>query len=117
MAKQSKPKIKSPWPPIGPPGRAMTRREIADTLAGRVGISRKQVTKLFELQAELAYKQAKNQFPLPGIGKLVIAKSAARAMVMQFGEKKGQTAKIPAKARVKFRLSKAAKDAILGRKK
>ena len=38
-------------------------------------------------------------------------------MVMQFGPKKGQTIKVPAKTRVKFRIAKAAKDAILGSKK
>jgi hypothetical protein len=37
-------------------------------------------------------------------------------MVMQFGEKKGQVVKVPAKTRVKFRIAKAAKDAILGTK-
>jgi DNA-binding protein HU-beta len=51
---------------------------------------------------------------IPGIGKLVLAKSKPREMVMQFGEKKGQTVKVPAKTRVKFRIAKAAKDAILG---
>jgi DNA-binding protein HU-beta len=35
---------------------------------------------------------------------------------MQFGPKKGQTVKIPPKRVVKFRVAKAAKDAILGSK-
>jgi nucleoid DNA-binding protein len=34
-------------------------------------------------------------------------------MVMQFGEKKGQTITVPAKRVVKFRVAKAAKEAIL----
>ena len=96
--------------------KAMTKSEIAAQLAEKVGITKKQVNQFFEAQAELAYKQAKNAFPLPGIGKLVLAKSAPREMVMQFGPNKGQTIKVPAKTRVKFRVAKAAKDAILAKK-
>jgi DNA-binding protein HU-beta len=95
----------------------LTKSEIATTLAEKVGISKKQVNQFFEAQADLAYKQAKNQFVIPGIGKLVLAKSKPRDMVMQFGENKGQVVKIPAKTRVKFRIAKTAKDAILGVKK
>src|SRR3954451_14651237 len=97
--------------------KAMTKSEIASQLAERIGISKKQVSAFFEAQAELAYKQAKNAFVIPGIGKLVLAKSKPRTMVMQFGEKKGQTVNVPAKTKVKFRVAKAAKDAILGAKK
>ena len=71
----------------------------------------------FQEQATLAYKQAKNSFVIPGIGKLVLTKSAPREMVMRFGPKTGQTVKVPAKRRIKFRVAKAAKDAILGAKK
>lgn len=97
--------------------KAMTKSEIASQLAEKIGVSKKQVSAFFEAQAELAYKQAKNAFVIPGIGKLVLAKSKPRTMVMQFGEKKGQTVNVPAKTRVKFRIAKAAKDAILGAKK
>jgi DNA-binding protein HU-beta len=95
---------------------AMTKSEIATKLAEQVEISKKQVNQFFEAQAKLAYKEAKNAFVIPGIGKLVLAKSKPRTMVMQFGEKKGQTINVPAKTRVKFRIAKAAKDAILGKK-
>ena len=97
-------------------GKALTKSEIAATLAEKVGISKKQVNQFFLAQASLAYKQAKNQFVVPGIGKLVLARSAPREMVMRFGPKAGQTVKVPAKTRVKFRIAKAAKDAILGSK-
>jgi DNA-binding protein HU-beta len=96
---------------------AMTKSEIATKLAEQVEISKKQVNLFFEAQAKLAYKEAKNAFVIPGIGKLVLAKSKPRTMVMQFGDKKGQTINVPAKTRVKFRIAKAAKDAILGSKK
>jgi DNA-binding protein HU-beta len=97
--------------------KSMTKSEIASTLAEKAGISKKQVSMLLAAQAELAYKQAKNSFVIPGIGKLVLARSKPRTMIMQFGEKKGQTINVPAKTRVKFRVAKAAKDAILGAKK
>ena len=96
--------------------KAMTKSEIASKLAEKVGISKKQAAQFLQEQAALACKEAKNQFTIPGIGKLVLAKSAPREMVMQFGEKKGQTIKVPAKTKVKFRVAKAAKDAILGKK-
>ena len=95
----------------------MTKSEIAATLAEKVGVSKKQVSMFFEAQSELAYKQAKNGFVLPGIGKLVLTKSAPREMVMRFGPDVGKTKKIPAKTKIKFRVAKAAKDAILAVKK
>ena len=98
-------------------GRAMTKSEVAGTLAEKVGISKKQASQFLQAQADLAYKQARNQFVIPGIGKLVLARSAPREMVMRFGPKAGQTVQVPAKTRVKFRVAKAAKDAILGIKK
>jgi DNA-binding protein HU-beta len=97
--------------------KAMTKSEIAAHIADKVGITKKQAVQFFEAQAELAYKQAKNQFVIPGIGKLVLAKSAPREMVMRFGPKAGQTVKVPAKTKIKFRIAKAAKDAVLGSKK
>jgi nucleoid DNA-binding protein len=69
----------------------MTKSEIAAALSLKVGISKKQVNQFFEAQADLAYKQAKNQFVIPGIGKLVLAERAAREIVMRFGPKAGQT--------------------------
>src|SRR5262245_59947875 len=96
--------------------KAMTKSEIAATLAEKVGVSKKQVNQLMEAPAELAYKQAKNQFPIPGIGKLVLVERPDRTMIMQFGERKGQTIQVPKKKVLKFRIAKAAKDAVLGAK-
>jgi DNA-binding protein HU-beta len=94
--------------------KAMTKSEIANKLAEDVGVSRKQVSQFFQAQADLAYRQAKNSFVIPGIGKLVLSERPARQMVMQFGEKKGQTVTVPKKKVLKFRVAKVAKDAILG---
>ena len=97
--------------------KAMTKSETAAQLAEKVGITKKQVAAFFEAQAQLAYKQAKNTFVIPGIGKLVLVERPARKMVMRFGPKAGQEVTVPKKKVVKFRIAKAAKDAILGAKK
>ena len=96
--------------------KAMSKSQIAATIAEQTGITKKQAVQTLDTVAELAYKQAKNTFTLPGLGKLVLVNRAAREMTMQFGPKKGQTVKVPAKRVVKFRVAKAAKDAILGAK-
>jgi DNA-binding protein HU-beta len=96
--------------------KAMSKSEVAAQLAEKVGISKKQATQFMAAQAELAYKQAKNTFVIPGIGKLVLAESPAREMMMRFGPKAGQMVKVPKRKKLKFRVAKAAKDAILGAK-
>ena len=96
--------------------KAMSKSQIAATIAEQTGITKKQAVEALDTVAELAYKQAKNTFTLPGIGKLVLVNRAAREMTMQFGPNKGQAITIPAKRVVKFRIAKAAKDAILGAK-
>ena len=96
--------------------KAMSKSQIAATIADQVGITKKQAVQALDTVAELAYKQAKNTFTLPGLGKLVLVNRPAREITMQFGPKKGQIVKIPPKRVVKFRVAKAAKDAILGSK-
>jgi DNA-binding protein HU-beta len=97
--------------------KALTKSQIAATVAEQVGMTKKQAVQALDLLAQLAYQQARNTFTLPGVGKLVLVSRPARTMTMQFGPKKGQTVKVPAKRVVKFRVAKAAKDAILGGKK
>lgn len=98
-------------------GKSLTKSEIAAHLAEKVGISKKQVTILLAAQAELAYKQAKNVFTIPGLGKLKLVDRPARKMIMRFGPDAGKEVMVPKKKRVKFTIAKAAKDAILGVKK
>jgi DNA-binding protein HU-beta len=62
----------------------------------------------------LAYKEAKKGFVLPGLGKLVLVDRKAR---IGRNPKTGEAIQIPAKKVVKFRIAKAAKDAILIYKK
>src|SRR5690242_2626695 len=96
--------------------KALSKSQIVATIAEKTGITKKQAAEAIETVAELAYKQAKNTFTIPGLGKLVLVNRPAREMTMQFGPNKGRTIKIPAKRVVKFRVAKAAKDAILGAK-
>ena len=92
----------------------MTKSQIASSLAEAAGISKKQSAGFLEAQANLAYKQAKNSFTIPGIGKLVLVNRKAR---IGRNPATGEEIQIPAKKVVKFRVAKAAKDAILGAKK
>jgi len=89
----------------------LTKSQLAASLADKVGITKKQATEALAVLSELAYKHAKDSFTLPGIGKLVLVNRKAR---MGRNPKTGETIKIPAKKVVKFRVAKAAKDAILG---
>lgn len=93
--------------------KTMTKSQIADHLAGKAGITKKTAVQLLEDLASLAYKEAKNTFVVPGVGKLVLANRKAR---MGRNPQTGEAIKIPAKRVVKFRVAKAAKDAILGKR-
>ena len=93
--------------------KALTKSQIAASIAETVGITKKQATEALQSIVELAYKNAKNSFTLPGLGKLVLVNRKAR---MGRNPATGEAIKIPAKRVVKFRVAKAAKDAILGKK-
>jgi DNA-binding protein HU-beta len=92
---------------------ALSKSQLAAAIAEKAQISKKQAVEILENIAALAYKHAKDTFTLPGIGKLVLKNRAAR---MGRNPKTGETISIPAKRVVKFRVAKAAKDAILGGK-
>lgn len=92
----------------------LSKSAVAAALAEKVEITKKQAALFLEELACLAYKEAKNSFTLPGLGKLVLVNRKAR---MGRNPATGEAIKIPAKKVVKFRIAKAAKDAILGAKK
>ena len=89
--------------------RSMTKSEIINHLAEKGGLPKKQVAELLDELAQLAYKEAPNGFPVPGLGKLVVVDRAAR---MGRNPKTGEPLQIPAKRALKFRLAKEAKDAV-----
>ncbi len=94
--------------------KAMTKSQVADQLSKKTGVTKKVATQFLEELAGLAYKEAKNSFTIPGLGKLVLVNRKAR---MGRNPATGEAIKIPAKRVVKFRVAKAAKDAILGAQK
>ena len=91
----------------------MSKSQVAAAVADKAGIKKKQAAEILEHIAALAYKNAKNTFTLPGIGKIVLVNRKAR---IGRNPQTGAEIKIPAKRVVKFRVAKAAKDAILGKK-
>lgn len=91
----------------------LTKSQIAAAIADKSGITKKAAADMLQLIAELAYKNAKNTFTLPGLGKLVLVNRKAR---IGRNPATGAEIKIPAKKVVKFRVAKAAKVAILGDK-
>ena len=93
----------------------MTKSETLAHLAKKTELKKKDVALVLDELAKLAYKEAKNTFVLPGLGIVVLRHRPARKMVMAFGPKKGQEINVPAKKVVKFRFTKTAKEAILGK--
>ena len=93
--------------------KALTKSQIAAEIATKSNITKKAAAEILELIAQIAYKNAKNTFTLPGLGKLVLVNRKAR---MGRNPATGETIQIKAKRVVKFRVAKAAKDAILGKK-
>jgi DNA-binding protein HU-beta len=94
--------------------KTMSKSAIAEHLATKTGVTKKVATQMLEELAALAYKQAKNSFTFPGLGKLVLVNRKARK---GRNPATGEAIKIPAKRVLKFRVAKAAKDAILGASK
>lgn len=89
---------------------SMTKSQMQAALAESTGLAKKDVADFFEKLSELAYKEAPNGFTIPGIGKLVLVDRAAR---MGRNPATGETIQIPAKKVLKFRIAKAAKEAVL----
>ena len=91
----------------------MTKSQISEHLAEKTGLTKKVSAQYLEELAALAYKQAKNSFTLPGLGKLVLVNRKAR---MGRNPATGEAIKIPAKTVVKAKIAKQLKDAVLPRK-
>ncbi len=89
-----------------------TKSEIMAALAAAGDISKKQAGLIYETLLNIAYAGAKDPkgIMLPGLGKLIKVKRPAR---MGRNPATGAQIKIPAKTVAKFRLAKAAKDAVM----
>jgi DNA-binding protein HU-beta len=91
----------------------MTKAKIVTALGEKMDMPKRSVEAFLDAVAELAYREAKNGFVLPGIGKLVVRVQNARVMR---NPKTGEPIHVPRKRVLKFRVAKAAKDAVLSAK-
>ena len=89
-----------------------TKSEIMAAIADAAAISKKQAVAAYDALLAIASAGAKGPKGIlhPGLGKLIKAKSKAR---LGRNPATGATIKIPARTKVKFRVAKAAKDAVL----
>jgi DNA-binding protein HU-beta len=88
----------------------MTKAQIVACLAVKTELSKAQADRFLDELAKLAYSEAKNGFPLPGLGKLVLVNRKART---GRNPATGAEIQIPAKRVVKFRVAKVCKDSVL----
>ncbi|HAO99818.1 MAG TPA: DNA-binding protein, partial [Fibrobacteres bacterium] len=84
--------------------KSLTQSEIVSQLANATELTKVQVRGFLEAQSKLAYKNAKNGFTLPGLGKLVLVNRKAR---IGRNPATGATINIPAKKVVKFRVARS----------
>ena len=93
------------------PAKPMTKSQIVQHFADKFNVPRKTAATIIDEFAALAVAQTKKTgtFIMPGIGKLVKVKRAAR---MGRNPATGEAIKIQAKTVVKLRLSKTCKDAV-----
>jgi len=90
----------------------MTKPQLLEVLAGETGLSKKDVGNFLDKLSNLALKEVKQsgEFVLPGLGKLVKINRPAR---MGRNPATGESIQIKAKTVVKFKVAKAAKEAVL----
>ncbi|MBI2459141.1 MAG: HU family DNA-binding protein [Parcubacteria group bacterium] len=90
----------------------MTKSQLLDAMAAEAGMSKKDTANFIEKLANLALKEVKKngEFVIPGLGKLVKINRAAR---MGRNPATGEQIQIKAKTVVKFKVAKAAKEAVL----
>ncbi len=90
---------------------AMSKSQIIAAIAEKADITKSQAGAAVDALVELAYQGAEEGFTVPGLGKLVKVDRAART---GRNPATGEQIQIAAKRVLKFRIAKAAKDAILG---
>ncbi len=88
----------------------LTKSEIVSGMAEAAGITKKDAETALTALVEMAYEGMENGFTIPGLGKLVLVERKAR---LGRNPATGETIKIPAKKVIKFRVAKAANDAVL----
>ncbi len=91
--------------------KAATKSQIIAKVAEDADISKVEAKAAIESLVNQAYTGAADGFTVPGLGKLVKVDRKAR---MGRNPATGETIQIAAKTVLKFRIAKAAKDAVLG---
>jgi DNA-binding protein HU-beta len=91
---------------------SMTKSQLLQELAAKSGRTKKELVAMMEALVKMAYTQVKKEgeFVIPGLGKLVKVKRPAR---MGRNPATGEAIKIAAKTVIKFRVAKAAKEAVM----
>ncbi len=84
----------------------MSKSKVITYLSEEAEVSKKQAAAVLDALTELAHKEAKKGFTIPGLGKLVVVNRKAR---MGRNPATGESIKIPAKKVLKFRVAKAAR--------
>ncbi|MEI7436806.1 MAG: HU family DNA-binding protein [bacterium] len=87
-----------------------TKTEVITELAETAGVEKQQAAVILEALVKMAIKEASDGFVIPGLGKLVKVERMART---GRNPATGATIQIAAKTVLKFKIAKAAKDAIL----
>lgn len=93
--------------------RPLTKSQLSSLIAEAVGTSKKDATTMIDTLASIACREVKSkgEFTVPGLGKLALDNRKAR---MGRNPATGEAIQIPARKVVKFRVSKACKEAVLG---
>ncbi|MFC2083638.1 HU family DNA-binding protein [Bacteroidota bacterium] len=95
-------------------GKSMTKGDIVDHLSKKLGTTKKLSTEFLEEFVGLAYKEAKKDFIIPGLGKLQVASRKRRK---GRNPATGEEIVIPAKKVMKFKVAKQCSDAVVPPKK
>ena len=90
--------------------KSMTKNQVITHLATKTKLTKKVAAQFLDQLVKLSYKEAKKEFVLPGLGKLKVVQRQQR---MGRNPATGESILIPAKKVLKFRIAKAAKDAVL----
>jgi len=88
-----------------------TKTEIIAELAETSGVKKKQAAEMLENLVKMAVREATEGFVIPGLGKLVKIERAVRTGRNPAAG--GESIQFAAKSVLKFKIAKAAKDAIL----
>ena len=90
---------------------SFNKPQIIDAIAEKAAVTKQNAEAMLDCLAQLAYQHAKEEFTIPGVGKLIVVEQKART---GRNPQTGAEIQIPARKALKFRIAKAAKDAVLG---